>query len=207
MLVPPCIDNTDDATSAPHRERRSQAETELVPADDPASYSGRSRRAPAVRSCLSRVNLVAHPERCRRAVLSSASENCATFRGRKAHHSRRPSPRVAPGPGYRCWRELRVAGAGDHDQADRYFACTALQREIPDERGAFSSWTRLADAVHTIASPRPGKAMRYEHRDRTSTTARRSPPCATPWRSPRTDLNGSVGMLSGVGWRASETPG
>src|SRR6266568_8537463 len=41
MLVPPSFDNTSDATSASPRGRRSQVGSELVPADDSASYSGR----------------------------------------------------------------------------------------------------------------------------------------------------------------------
>jgi hypothetical protein len=41
MLIPPSVDNTTDATSAPCSGRRSKVGTELVPADDSASYSGR----------------------------------------------------------------------------------------------------------------------------------------------------------------------
>src|SRR5205814_8739304 len=46
MLVPPSVDNTSDATSVSPRGRRSQVGSELVPADDSASYSGR-RPSPA----------------------------------------------------------------------------------------------------------------------------------------------------------------
>src|SRR5438105_15201095 len=45
MLVPPSFDNTSDATSASPRGRRSQVGSELVPADDSASYSGRRQSA------------------------------------------------------------------------------------------------------------------------------------------------------------------
>src|SRR5436853_6529279 len=47
MLVPPSFDNSD-AMSASSRGRRSQVGSELVPADDSASYSGR-RPSPAYR--------------------------------------------------------------------------------------------------------------------------------------------------------------
>src|SRR2546430_870947 len=55
MLVPPSFDNTSDVTSASPGGRRSQVGSELVPADDSASYSGR-------RSSREYVLCEAHPE-------------------------------------------------------------------------------------------------------------------------------------------------
>src|SRR5213595_4136530 len=102
MLVPPSFDNTSDATSASPRGRRSQVGSELVPADDSASYSGRRRaarpraeRTANVKSC--------EPER---------PQDLTNRESRSRRAAQRRSARLPPsaGRGTRLQRLSRVCG-------------------------------------------------------------------------------------------------
>src|SRR2546429_8231046 len=109
MLVPPSFDNTSDATSASPRGRRSQVGSELVPADDSASYSGR-RPSPGT-GCLKRTGNVksCEPERPQ----DLTNRECAepAFHQREARPARRPGGVASNAPGARLprlsrgWRE------------------------------------------------------------------------------------------------------
>src|SRR5205809_572993 len=88
MLVPPSVDNTSDATSASPRGRRSQVGSELVPADDSASYSGR-RPSPAY-GLLKRTGNVKSCERERPQDLTKRFWAEPALHQREARLARRP---------------------------------------------------------------------------------------------------------------------
>src|SRR5439155_1040023 len=108
MLVPPSVDNTADATSASPRGRRSQVGSELVPADDSASYSGR-RPSPGT-GCLKRTGNVksCEPERPQ----DLTNRECAepAFHQREARPARRPVCVASTGRGARLQRLFGVRG-------------------------------------------------------------------------------------------------
>src|SRR5436190_5893915 len=129
MLVPPRVDNTSDATSTSFRGRRSKVGTELVPADDSASYSSRRPPASSV-ECMGTRQVL-------RTRTSAGLDEPTVVEQASAHGDARSHPRAAPSTRRRPGLQ-RLFGVRREAVTDLPIPCDveSEQRQISTDRSA-----------------------------------------------------------------------